>query len=185
MVIPAAAEGEEDPRWRRCNTDCVYFLASPFTCTKGSKCEYRHAEGARFNRRNCWYWFQGNCVNPSCTFRHPRSSQTFRRSGSSGLVWDGRLMSEDQKQSDQRATGDAEAGSLESKELRHSRSTGSGLTVQRRCSDSVERSRSGNQAFRTRHVPPALDPPSPKVSRCLFCGIFSKEEPSQPPKPRR
>ncbi|XP_052156919.1 zinc finger CCCH domain-containing protein 34 [Oryza glaberrima] len=69
--MAAAAEGEEDPRWRRCNTDCVYFLASPFTCTKGSKCEYRHADGARFNRRNCWYWFKGNCVNPSCTFRHP------------------------------------------------------------------------------------------------------------------
>uniref|UniRef100_A0A0E0DMR1 Uncharacterized protein n=1 Tax=Oryza meridionalis TaxID=40149 RepID=A0A0E0DMR1_9ORYZ len=113
-----------------------------------------------------------------------RSSQTFRRSGSSGLVWDGRLMSEDQNQSDQRATDDAEAGSLESKELRHSRSVGSSIKVQRRCSDSVERSRSGNQAFRTRHVPPAMDPPSPKVSRCLFCGIFIKEEPSQPPKPR-
>uniref|UniRef100_A0A0D9WDD0 C3H1-type domain-containing protein n=1 Tax=Leersia perrieri TaxID=77586 RepID=A0A0D9WDD0_9ORYZ len=71
MADAAAAEGDEDPRWRRCNTDCVYFLASPFTCTKGAKCDYRHADGARFNRRNCWYWFQGNCVNPSCTFRHP------------------------------------------------------------------------------------------------------------------
>lgn len=40
-------------------------------------------------------------------------------------------MSEDQNQSDQRATGDAEAGSLESKELRHSRSVGSSIKVQR------------------------------------------------------
>jgi hypothetical protein len=39
--------------------------------SQGSKCEYRHCEGARFNPRNCWYWFHGNCVNPSCTFRHP------------------------------------------------------------------------------------------------------------------
>ncbi|XP_015693350.1 MAPK kinase substrate protein At1g80180-like isoform X2 [Oryza brachyantha] len=114
-----------------------------------------------------------------------RSSQTFRRSGSSGLVWDGRLMSEGHDQTYQSSTGDGEASSLESKELRHSRSIGSGMTAQRKCSDSVERSRSGNQAFRTRPVPPAMDPPSPKVSHCLFCGIFSKEEPSQPPKPRR
>uniref|UniRef100_A0A0D9WDC9 Uncharacterized protein n=1 Tax=Leersia perrieri TaxID=77586 RepID=A0A0D9WDC9_9ORYZ len=113
-----------------------------------------------------------------------RSSQTFRRSGSSGLVWDGRLMSEDQNQGDQRASGDAEAGGLESKELRYSRSVGSITTTQRRCSDSVEISRSGNQGFRTRHVPPAMDPPSPKASHCLFCGIFRTEEPSQPPKPR-
>ncbi|KAL5202656.1 hypothetical protein ABZP36_013608 [Zizania latifolia] len=116
-----------------------------------------------------------------------RSSQTFRRSGSSGLVWDERLMSEDPNQRDQRATGDAEDGSLEPKEIRHSRSVGSSRTAQRRCSDSVERSRSvdGNQAFRSRHVPAALDPPSPKVSRCMFCGIFWKEEPSQPSKPKR
>ena len=33
-AMAAAAEGDEDPRSRRCNTDCVYFLASPFTCTK-------------------------------------------------------------------------------------------------------------------------------------------------------
>lgn len=109
-----------------------------------------------------------------------RSSQTFRRSGSSGLVWDERLMSDDQKQRDQRAAGEAEDTSLESRELRHSRSAGSISvgTAQRRPSD-------GNQAFRTRHVPPALDPPSPKVPRCMFCGIFRKEEPSQPSKPRR
>ncbi|KAL6897892.1 hypothetical protein ACP4OV_006851 [Aristida adscensionis] len=37
----------------------------------GAACEYRHCEGARINLRSCWYWFQGNCVNPSCTFRHP------------------------------------------------------------------------------------------------------------------
>ncbi|XP_066365173.1 uncharacterized protein At1g15400-like [Miscanthus floridulus] len=60
-----------------------------------------------------------------------RSSQTFRRSGSSGLVWD-----------------------------------------KNRAVDAVL---------------PALDPPSPKVSRCMFCGIFRKEDPSQPSKskPRR
>lgn len=53
------------------NTDCVYFLASPLTCKKGSECEYRHSEVARLNPRDCWYWLNGNCMNPKCAFRHP------------------------------------------------------------------------------------------------------------------
>lgn len=53
------------------NTDCIYFLASPFTCKKGNECEFRHSEGARVNPRDCWYWMNGNCLNPKCAFRHP------------------------------------------------------------------------------------------------------------------
>ncbi|GMJ15670.1 hypothetical protein HRI_005236200 [Hibiscus trionum] len=53
------------------NTDCVYFLASPLTCKKGIDCEYRHSEIARLNPRDCWYWLAGNCMNPTCGFRHP------------------------------------------------------------------------------------------------------------------
>ncbi|KAL8152541.1 hypothetical protein V2J09_010301 [Rumex salicifolius] len=53
------------------NTDCVYFLASPFTCKKGADCEYRHSEMARLNPRDCWYWLSGSCLNPTCGFRHP------------------------------------------------------------------------------------------------------------------
>ncbi|XP_020080945.1 zinc finger CCCH domain-containing protein 34-like [Ananas comosus] len=56
---------------RKRNTDCVYFLASPFTCKKGSRCEYRHSESARLNPKDCWYWLRGNCLNPNCGFRHP------------------------------------------------------------------------------------------------------------------
>lgn len=52
-------------------TDCVYFLASPLTCKKGIECEYRHNEIARLNPRDCWYWLDGNCFNPTCGFRHP------------------------------------------------------------------------------------------------------------------
>ncbi|KAK4743874.1 hypothetical protein SAY87_010186 [Trapa incisa] len=53
------------------NTDCVYFLASPLTCKKGSECEYRHSDYARVNPRDCWYWLNGNCLNRKCAFRHP------------------------------------------------------------------------------------------------------------------
>lgn len=63
----ASAEEEAFKR----NTDCVYFLASPLTCKKGSECEYRHSDIARVNPRDCWYWLHGNCLNPKCGFRHP------------------------------------------------------------------------------------------------------------------
>lgn len=68
---PSAAPPEEDALKR--NTDCVYFLASPLTCKKGSECEYRHSEHARMNPRDCWFWLNGNCLNPKCSFRHPVS----------------------------------------------------------------------------------------------------------------
>ncbi|GMH14992.1 hypothetical protein Nepgr_016833 [Nepenthes gracilis] len=60
----------EDEAWKK-NTDCVYFLASPLTCKKGSECEYRHSESARLNPRDCWYWTNSVCLSPKCPFRHP------------------------------------------------------------------------------------------------------------------
>ncbi|XP_010909437.1 zinc finger CCCH domain-containing protein 32 [Elaeis guineensis] len=80
---PLTAEEEALKR----NTDCVYFLASPLTCKKGTECEYRHSEGARVNPRDCWYWLNGNCLNPRCTFRHPPLDGLFGNPGTaSGLV---------------------------------------------------------------------------------------------------
>ncbi|KAI3827336.1 hypothetical protein L1987_01409 [Smallanthus sonchifolius] len=52
-------------------TDCIYFLASPLTCKKGTECVYRHSETARLNPRDCWYWLGGCCYNLECAFRHP------------------------------------------------------------------------------------------------------------------
>ncbi|KAI3817061.1 hypothetical protein L1987_10848 [Smallanthus sonchifolius] len=68
QLAPATTEEEE---FLKRNTDCVYFLASPLTCKKGSECEYRHSDIARVNPRDCWYWLNGNCLNPKCGFRHP------------------------------------------------------------------------------------------------------------------
>lgn len=67
---PPTTTTAEDEALKR-NTDCVYFLASPLTCKKGDDCEYRHSEEARMNPRDCWYWLNGNCLNPKCGFRHP------------------------------------------------------------------------------------------------------------------
>lgn len=112
-----------------------------------------------------------------------RSSQTFRRSGSSGLVWDERLTSQDD---DQSGPEDADAAT-DLKELRHSRSVGSvGLQPQPQPQPQRRRSDDSGQGFRTRRVAPALDPPSPKVPGCIFCGIFRKAGASEPKsKPRR
>ncbi|KAJ6726118.1 ZINC FINGER CCCH-TYPE-CONTAINING 11A [Salix purpurea] len=66
----ASVTSVEDEALKR-NTDCVYFLASPLTCKKGSECEYRHSEYARVNPRDCYFWLNGNCLNPKCGFRHP------------------------------------------------------------------------------------------------------------------
>ncbi|CAL0324818.1 unnamed protein product [Lupinus luteus] len=66
---PSAPSAQDEALKR--NTDCVYFLASPLTCKKGNECEYRHSEYARVNPRDCWYWLNGNCLNPKCSFRHP------------------------------------------------------------------------------------------------------------------
>jgi hypothetical protein len=38
---------------------------------QGSECDFRHSDAARMNPRDCWYWFNGNCANPKCSFRHP------------------------------------------------------------------------------------------------------------------
>ncbi|CAN4113868.1 unnamed protein product [Withania somnifera] len=67
----AVSVSAEEEAAVKSNTDCVYFLASPLTCKKGSECEYRHSDMARLNPRDCWYWLNGNCLNPKCAFRHP------------------------------------------------------------------------------------------------------------------
>uniref|UniRef100_A0A8I7BHW7 C3H1-type domain-containing protein n=1 Tax=Hordeum vulgare subsp. vulgare TaxID=112509 RepID=A0A8I7BHW7_HORVV len=50
-----------------CTADTLLF----FYFVQGSECEYRHSDAARVNPRDCWYWFNGNCANAKCSFRHP------------------------------------------------------------------------------------------------------------------
>ncbi|GJM90556.1 hypothetical protein PR202_ga06847 [Eleusine coracana subsp. coracana] len=121
-----------------------------------------------------------------------RSAQTFRRSGSSGLVWDERFLTEGAEEKKPNDT-------VHQPELRHSRSVGSaGMLWRRRRDDAVgdvddkkrklvvkpkaqkdqqnrerkEAAAPGRKAFRTRDVAPAAEPPSPRVSGCVLCSIF-------------
>jgi len=83
-----------------------------------------------------------------------RSSETFRRSGSSGTVWE-----------DKHRPASGEPAKT------------AGATRQQRRSGS-----GGHGGYRAGHVQPALDPPSPRVAACGFCGIFGKDK--QPPAAR-
>ncbi|RLN13590.1 hypothetical protein C2845_PM09G17680 [Panicum miliaceum] len=114
-----------------------------------------------------------------------RSATTFRRSGSSGLVWDERFLTE----ADAEAKAADGAAEEPQPELRHSRSVGSiGMLhrgggssgddkkakerKQKQKQGHKEESRSNQQVFRTKDVAPDVDPPSPRVSGCILCAIF-------------
>ncbi|XP_040380360.1 MAPK kinase substrate protein At1g80180-like [Oryza brachyantha] len=78
-----------------------------------------------------------------------RSRETFRRSGSSGLVWDDRHLSGEIKP----AGGDGTAAAAARVERSRSSGHGGGYRAAGR-------------------VQPALDPPSPRVAVCGFCRFF-------------
>lgn len=90
-----------------------------------------------------------------------RSVTSFRRQGSSGLVWDDKFIAGIEKQ--QQESGD----------------DGS--------SPSLQRSRSaGAPPYRTVNVAPqAMDPPSPKLATCGFCALFRKPVSAKPNKSKR
>ncbi|CAL5048522.1 unnamed protein product [Urochloa decumbens] len=114
-----------------------------------------------------------------------RSATTFRRSGSSGLVWDERFLTEADAEA---KASDGAAAEEPQPELRHSRSVGSIGMLRRggaggdgdnkkakekkQKQGHKEEARSNQQVFRTKDVAPDVDPPSPRVSGCILCAIF-------------
>ncbi|CAB4272764.1 unnamed protein product [Prunus armeniaca] len=99
-----------------------------------------------------------------------RSSVSFRRQGSSGFVWDDRhLELVDKvapllKEGGGRARQDQENVDI----IEGVRAPKPINTVSR------SRSNGGGRGYRTGKVTPAIEPPSPKVSACGFCGGFGK-----------
>ncbi|CAN6336939.1 unnamed protein product [Urochloa humidicola] len=86
-----------------------------------------------------------------------RSSETFRRSGSSGLVWDDKNFSGEIKPAGDDAAGGAGGG-------------GAGAAVERSRSVGHPHGHGGYRAVG--RVPPAIDPPSPRVGVCGFFRLF-------------
>ncbi|CAK9146440.1 unnamed protein product [Ilex paraguariensis] len=107
-----------------------------------------------------------------------RSAVSFRRQGSSGLIWDDKLLSGELNQlannrkEDDTTNSKAEQGPEQDQQVVEEAKPSS------RAVGSIERSRSngGGRAFRTGKVSPAIEPPSPKVSACGFCSAFGKHE---------
>ncbi|TKY64548.1 hypothetical protein E2542_SST14446 [Spatholobus suberectus] len=89
-----------------------------------------------------------------------RSAVSFRRQGSSGFVWDDKLLSGELT----KVNNDQQQGHQDQKGKLNAR-TPPPATVQR--------SRS-NGGYRTGKVSPAIEPPSPKLSACGLCSAFGK-----------
>ncbi|KAF7814358.1 MAPK kinase substrate protein [Senna tora] len=97
-----------------------------------------------------------------------RSATSFRRQGSSGLVWDDRFISEELNKA-----ADADAGDHRKPEIRDADNTNNPPGAALRPINTVDRSRS-NGGYRIGKVSPALEPPSPKLSAFGCCGAFGK-----------
>ncbi|XP_031286204.1 uncharacterized protein At1g15400-like [Pistacia vera] len=115
-----------------------------------------------------------------------RSQVSFRRQGSSGLVWDDRFISEELNkvnQKDEQASepqphggGGHQDGETQAQEISHDHNSNIKDVKPGRSINTMERSRSngGGRGYRTGRVSPAIEPPSPRVSACGFCGAFGK-----------
>lgn len=105
-----------------------------------------------------------------------RSATTFRRQGSSGLIWDDKLIQEElNKQT--KSNESSEAVQVQDQQVQSG--TQAMISHHQNTGASVGRSSTGaeGQAYRTVNVSaPVEDPPSPKVSGCCG-GIFGKQQP--------
>ncbi|KAJ4847725.1 hypothetical protein Tsubulata_049321 [Turnera subulata] len=112
-----------------------------------------------------------------------RSAVSFRRQGSSGLVWDDKLISgelnqashkQEQQQDQQEQHHQQQPTPLDKLDTR--RQETDAAKPPSRSINTIERSRSngGQRGYRTGRVSPAIEPPSPKVSACGICSAFGK-----------
>ncbi|KAI6671980.1 hypothetical protein NL676_006865 [Syzygium grande] len=112
-----------------------------------------------------------------------RSEVSFRRQGSSGLVWDDRFLSGELnkivKQHEQEQEEQARDGKLRGDRdgETDAATRPSGISVAPAALDSSQpNGGGGGRGYRasTGRVPPAVEPPSPRVSACGFCSAFRK-----------
>lgn len=117
-----------------------------------------------------------------------RSAVSFRRQGSSGLIWDDKFLKELNQESDnnkqQQKEQEQAAAAVEISSSQQDQQEQQQLQVDAKPPKSVnttiERSRSaggssGARGYRTGRVSPAIEPPSPRVSACGFCSAFANK----------
>ncbi|XP_023530960.1 uncharacterized protein At1g15400-like [Cucurbita pepo subsp. pepo] len=100
-----------------------------------------------------------------------RSAVSFRRQGSSGLVWDDRFYSGELKPTKRHYEEHLQPDVVSlSKELRTCRSVGSTATSEGTRSSTVHRM----EVISPSPTPSMGDPSSPKFTGCGFCGVFGR-----------
>ncbi|KAF8095074.1 hypothetical protein N665_0341s0002 [Sinapis alba] len=131
-----------------------------------------------------------------------RSTISFRRQGSSGIVFDDRVIAElnkqatEQKDESQRDEQPMSEGSEQKKPIAGDEKDNKLIrpikTSVPTAGGGLERSRSnGGGGGATRHhrttgrVSPAVDPPSPRLSTCGCCTAFGKKPPGKKNNPRK
>ncbi|CAN8293272.1 unnamed protein product [Cochlearia groenlandica] len=127
-----------------------------------------------------------------------RSTISFRRQGSSGIVWDDRLIAELNKQAND--LKDESQRDEQPKPMSETSEPGNNLISGderdklqsiKTGGPTIERSRSnGGGAQRHNHrttgrVSPAVEPPSPRLSTCGCCSAFGKKPPGKKNNPRK
>lgn len=125
-----------------------------------------------------------------------RSAVSFRRQGSSGLVWDDKFLKElnqeiensnsKQKEQEQAAAAVEISSSQQDQQEQQQQQPQVDVKPPRSVNTTIERSRSngggggggaGARGYRTGRVSPAIEPPSPRVSACGFCSAFANKPP--------
>ncbi|XP_059641749.1 MAPK kinase substrate protein At1g80180-like [Cornus florida] len=107
-----------------------------------------------------------------------RSSVSFRRQGSSGLIWDDKFLQSAEILDETNHKKDNNNNHEQQQQLKEAKPPRAVRSI-----NTLDRSRSnggGGRGFRTGRVSPAIEPSSPKVSACGICSAFGKAE-----KPRR
>lgn len=89
-----------------------------------------------------------------------RSAISFRRQGSSGLVWDDKLVSGELIKPGDDHQNEAGPSDEKAAEAEHRRSKSEG---------------GPRRVYRTVKVEQAEDPPSPRLKGCGFCSVFGKK----------
>lgn len=127
-----------------------------------------------------------------------RSTISFRRQGSSGIVFDDRLIAElnktgnEQKDESQREEQPKQMseGAEQVKPIAGDEKDNLKQIKTGGAPGGIERSRSNGGGAQRHHrttgrVSPAVDPPSPRISSCGCCSAFGKKPPGKKVNPRK
>ncbi|KAJ4915870.1 Uncharacterized protein Rs2_01420 [Raphanus sativus] len=132
-----------------------------------------------------------------------RSTISFRRQGSSGIVWDDRVIAELNKQATEQREEQSQRNEQQPKPLSETSEQAKqnpngdekeNLRPIKTGGPTIERSRSNNGGGgggprhhhrTTGRVSPAVEPPSPRLSTCGCCSAFGKKPPGKKNNPRQ